>query len=57
MDDWYLTHALLFNTNVTFVDIAPQVQSIDEETKFKQKDVGLSLNVYYTPIFAHFRLS
>uniref|UniRef100_A0A915NZQ2 Hexosyltransferase n=2 Tax=Meloidogyne TaxID=189290 RepID=A0A915NZQ2_9BILA len=55
MDDWYLTHALLFNTNVTFVDIAPQVQSIDEETKFNIKDVGLSLNVYYTPIFAHFR--
>ncbi|KAF7639476.1 Hexosyltransferase [Meloidogyne graminicola] len=55
MDDWYLTHALLFNTNVTFVDIGPQVSSVDEEIKFNVNNIVKAYNVYYTPIFAHFR--
>jgi hypothetical protein len=56
MDDWYLTHALLYNTNVTFVDIGPQVLSLDEDIKQKiVKNVGIALNVHYTILFAHFR--
>uniref|UniRef100_A0A914D6Y3 Hexosyltransferase n=1 Tax=Acrobeloides nanus TaxID=290746 RepID=A0A914D6Y3_9BILA len=56
MDDWYVTHALLYNSNAIYVDISPhvfpiesvgQIHAILKYSSFNKKN--------YRPIFGHFR--